>query len=122
MNNIEIYDNSDGKVRFYITHSDENFSTGIMIIKPDTSLPKHNRPFAVENLTQISGKCLVKVFDDTDQPNEYELTPGEGIRIEKAKYHIHSNPFNEISATLWLAEGNIVDIIDNIRKTYIKIN
>lgn len=120
-NSTEIYENSDGTVRFYIAYSSKKFSTGILILKPGTSFQKHNRPNAIENLTQISGKCLMKIFGKNNHYTDYKLNPGEGIRVRKGRYHIHSNPYNEISITLWAAEGDIVEIINEIRRTYKKI-
>ena len=119
--NIEIYDSVDGNSRFYIAYSGKDFSTGIMVIKPGISLPKHNRPLAIENLTQISGKCLIKIIDEDEKITDYELNSGESIKIEKGKYHIHANPHEDISVTLWMADGDIVDIIETIRKIYRKV-
>lgn len=118
---IEIYQAPDGQVRFYFSHSDEHFTTGVMVLQPGTALPKHNRPLAFENLTQISGACLMTLFDANNTPKDYELTVGEGIRLQKGQWHIHANPYKETSITLFIAEGSIVEIMQALRETYQKI-
>ena len=120
-NSTEIYQTDDSLVTFHISYSSKNFSTGILLLKPGVILPKHNRPNAVENLTQIAGKCLMKLFDENNKPIDYEVDPGEGIRMPKGQYHIHSNPYHENSITLWMAEGDITGIIENIRNMNKKI-
>lgn len=124
MNPIEIYESKDKGVRFYFTHSDEKFTTGVMVIQPKYELPKHNRPLAVENLMQISGICLMKLFSDKDQDDSKMriLTPGEYLEIPKGQYHIHANPYEVESATLFKAEGDITEIMANLRKEFTKIS
>lgn len=121
MINTEIYENNDGNVRIYIAYSSNKFSTGLLILKPGAFLPKHNRPKAIENLTQIYGSCLMKIFDKVDHSKNYRLNPGEGVRMYKGQYHIHSNPYSEDSITLWTAEGDIIEILNEIRRTHKKI-
>lgn len=120
MDKIEIYENNDSTVRFYISYSDKKISTGILVLQPNTSLSKHNRPLAIENDTQIAGSCAMTLFEE-DKEKNIELKPGKGIQIPKGQYHIHSNPFNEVSVALWKAEGDITEIIDDIRKTFKKL-
>lgn len=114
-NAIEIYQSPDGKSTFYFTHSDENQTTGVLVLLPGAALTKHNRPNAIENLTQVSGKCLMTLFDAGDKPSEIELNPGEGVRMPKGQWHIHANPYDEVSVTLFKAEGDILDIMRVIR-------
>lgn len=115
-NAIEIYESPDGKSTFYFTHSDKNQTTGVLVLQPRAALAKHNRPNAVENLTQISGKCLMTLFDAEDRPTEIELNPGEGVKMPKGQWHIHANPYNEVSVTLFKAEGDILEIMRVIRE------
>lgn len=119
---IEIYDTPDGKARFYFSHSDESMTTGVLVLQPGASLPKHNRPNGIENLTQISGTCKMTLFDEQDQPTDYILKVGEGVRMYKGQWHIHANPFDEVSITLFKLEGNIVDIMKILRETSTKID
>lgn len=120
-NAIEIYESRDEKARFYFSHSDENFTTGVLVLHPGAALPKHNRPLAEENLTQITGKCLMTLFDEKDIPTEYLLTPGEGVKMEKGQWHIHANPYDDVSVTLFKAEGDITEIMKILRETNTKI-
>ena len=121
-NGITIYENNEKTARFYISYVSEECSTGILFLAPGASLSKHNRPHAIENLTQISGTCLMTLFDKQDDKKEIVLGVGEGIRMDKGEYHIHANPYKEESITLWKAEGDIRDIIENIKKTNKQVN
>jgi quercetin dioxygenase-like cupin family protein len=116
---IECYKSSDGKVIFYIAHSDKKFSTGILILEPKTELPKHKRP-VLERLRQIYGICLMKLYNDGNI-KEVTLKEGESLEIPPNQYHIHSNPTDDKSITMWKAEGDITNIIGEIRKSFRKI-
>lgn len=115
-NAIEIYEPPDKKSRFYFSHSDECYTTGVLVLQPGASLAKHNRPQAVENLTQISGKCLMTLYDAQDKPTEIELNPGEGVKMPKGQWHIHANPYDQVSITAFKADGDILDIMKAIRE------
>ena len=116
---IEGYISPDEKVIFYIAHSDIEFSTGILVMSPKTELSKHNRP-VLERLTQIYGICLMKLYDDKNI-REVTLREGESLEIPPKQYHIHSNPTDDKSITMWKAEGDITHIIEEIRRTFRKI-
>ena len=109
-------------VEFVFTHSDEKFTTGVMYIPPGKSLPKHNRPKAFENLKQIAGKCQMTVFDlDGEGSFDKVLSPGNTLRMEKGQFHIHANPFDEKSFTLFKAEGDITEIMKVLRENFARI-
>lgn len=104
---------------FYFSHSDENFTTGVMYLPPGAELPKHNRPKAFENLIQLSGTCKMTVFDlEGDSSSEKVLQPGDTLRMEKGQYHIHANPFEEKSYTLFKAEGDITEVMKVLRENF----
>ena len=94
MNYIEAYEDKERIVKFYFNHSDENFTIGVMIIKPNSELSKHNRQLAVENLVQIHGTCVMKLFSDETTFEKKIMTPGTYIQSPHAQFHIHSNPYN----------------------------
>lgn len=121
-NAIEIYESKDEKSRFYFSHSDKNLTTGVLVLQPKSALPRHNRPLAIENLTQVGGKCLMTLFDEKDSPNDIELKVGEGVRIRKGQWHIHGNPYNEVSVTLFKAEGDILETMNTIKDANKKID
>ena len=64
MKQFEIYETPDGLARFSFSHSDQNFTTGVLTLSPGARLPVHNRPGGFENLTQIYGKCEILLFDE----------------------------------------------------------
>ncbi len=92
-----------------------------MDIPAGAELPKHSRPKAFENLVQISGKCLMKIFDDADSVTEHTLGVGDKLRMDKGQYHIHSNPFSETSVTLFKAEGDITEVMKVLRENFTRI-
>lgn len=119
---FEIWQDPQTKVTFYFSHSDENLTTGVMVIPPKTELPKHNRPKAFENLVQVSGKCVMIVFDESENSTEHTLEVGSTLRMEKGQYHIHSNPFDEISYTLFKAEGDITEVMKVLRENFKRLD
>jgi quercetin dioxygenase-like cupin family protein len=121
MTPFEIWQDPQTKVTFYFSHSDENLTTGIMVIPPKTELPKHNRPKAFENLVQVSGKCLMKVFDDNGDVAEHALEVGDKLRMKKGQYHIHSNPFDVVSFTLFKAEGDISEVMRVLKENFTRL-
>lgn len=121
MNPFEVWEDPQTKVRFYFSHSSVEFTTGVMMIPPKTELPKHNRPLAIENLVQVAGKCVMKVFDANDESTDHVLTVGSMLSMEKGQYHIHANPYDEVSYTLFKAEGDITPIVENVRQNFTKI-
>ncbi len=105
---FETYDILQGKIM--IAFSDKTLSVGTLELKPKQELARHSRP-VLESLFQIRGACAIK-FDD----GEVILKEGEAINIKSNRFHIHSNPFNEVSITFWKASGDITKIINSIRK------
>jgi len=101
---------------FYLGESTKEKSVGYLELKPNTSLNLHNRWNGIENLIQVQGSCIMIVFD-TFKGTNLKLNKGEKLKIEpEGVWHIHANPFNQISLTYWHFEGDIRSIIDGIRK------
>lgn len=89
-----------------------------MVIAPHYELPKHNRPLAVENLVQISGTCVMKLFADEANFTEHVLQKGDHLVIPQGQYYIHANPYDVESATLFKAAGDITAVMDILRKEF----
>jgi len=97
----------------YLGPSDASKSVGYLELKSHTSLTLHNRP-AIEKLTQVKNKSEMVVF--WDKKPITILHEGDTFVIKPANtWHIHVNPFNEVSLTYWDFDGDIREIIDNIR-------
>jgi len=114
----EIYELPQGKI--IIGFCDENLSIGLLELNPNQALTKHNRP-VTEELVQVYGTCTMKLFNNNKLVKEVTLNEGEELEIPANQFHVHSNPTNKKSITLWKFEGNIVDVIENIRNTFKKI-
>jgi quercetin dioxygenase-like cupin family protein len=114
----EIYKLPQGKIT--VSFCDENLSIGLLDLNPRQALAKHNRPVN-EELVQICGSCVIKVFDGDRRLKKVVLSEGEKLVIPAHQFHIHSNPTDRKSITLWKFEGNIVDVIENIRNSFEKI-
>lgn len=117
---FEVWQSPDGGARFVFSHSSKGFTTGVLILKPDAKLPKHNRPLGFENLTQLSGKCEMTVFKEKDAEKiekVTELNPGEVLKMGKGQWHIHANPYRETSITFFKLVGDIIEIMKVLRAT-----
>jgi quercetin dioxygenase-like cupin family protein len=118
MKQFEIYETPDGLARFSFSHSDQNFTTGVLTLSPGARLPVHNRPGGFENLTQIYGKCEVLLFDnqnDSEPAKTVELNTNDTLVMNKGRWHIHANPTDETSITLFKLVGDITEIMANLR-------
>ena len=116
---FEVWDSPDGQVRFCFSDSSSDFTTGVMILRPHTQLAKHNRPLAFENLLQIEGSCTMTLLSESsEEQTVHELKPGDMLRMEKGQWHIHANPNDTRSFTLFKAEGDITSIVENLRQTF----
>ncbi len=112
--NFEKYNLEQGNIM--IAFSDKNLSVGTLEINSNKELAKHNRP-VLESLFQLEGKCVIKLFEDNEEIKEVVLSKGESIDISPCKFHIHANPFDDVSITFWKANGDITEIIDKIRES-----
>lgn len=108
----EVYKIPEGKI--IIIHSDKKFSFGLLELNPKKELALHNRPVA-EELMQIYGSSIIKIFGNKNERN-IKLDKNKKIKIPAKQYHIHSNPTNKKSITLWKFNGDIMKIITEIRK------
>jgi quercetin dioxygenase-like cupin family protein len=119
---FEMWEDPATEARFCFAHVGEDFSTGVLVLKADSELQKHNRPHASENLLQISGHCQVTLLaEDGAVQATYDLTPGTSIRMQKGQWHIHVNPFPELSVTQFKAEGDITEIVETMRHKFTKV-
>jgi hypothetical protein len=64
----------------------------------------------------------MKVFDDDGNVVEHTLKVGDKLRMEKGQYHVHSNPFDETSYTLFKAEGDITEIVQALRDNFSRLD
>ncbi len=114
----EIYKLPQGKIT--IGFCDEGVSVGMLELSPGQELAKHNRPVD-EELVQVYGSCVMKLFDGDRLIKEVTLNEGDKLVIPANQFHIHSNPTNDRSITLWKFEGDIVEIIENIRNSFERV-
>jgi len=113
--NFEKYNLTQGNI--IIAFSDKNLSVWTLEITKKQELTKHNRP-VLEALFQLEGKCVIKLFEEDGSIKEIVLNKWETIDIPPLKFHIHSNPFDEVSITFWKAIWDITEIIDKIRNNH----
>lgn len=110
--NFEAYKIKQGKI--VIAYSDKNLSIGYLELNPGTELEKHSRS-TDEQFFQIKRKASVTIFENNSQ-KEVVLREGDQLNIPANQYHIHANRGNEKSITMWKFEGDISEVINNIRK------
>ena len=114
----EIYKLPQGRI--VVSFYDKNLSIGLLELEPRQKLSKHNRPVD-EELVQISGTSVIKLFDSDKLIKETVLKENERLLVPANKLHIHANPTNRKSITLWVFEGDIVEVIENIRSKFKKV-
>jgi len=115
----DIYQLPQGKIT--IGSCNEKLSIGLLELDVGQALAKHNRPVD-EELIQIHGSCVMKLLEGNKFVKEVTLNEGEKLVIPKNQFHVHSNSSSEKSITLWKFEGDIVDVIENIRNSFKKIS
>jgi hypothetical protein len=59
--------------------------------------------------------------EDGAVQEELVLEYPDAVRFEKGQWHVHANPYDEISLTLFKAEGDITAIVQNVRETFTKV-
>lgn len=98
----------------YLGESNSTQSVGYLELNPHTSLTLHNRP-AIEKLTQVKHTGQIVLYKE-NQGEVITFEEGDHFVIEPANtWHIHTNPFDTVSLTYWDFEGDITEIIENIR-------
>ena len=100
----------------YLGPSDKSQSIGFLKLNPGQKLARHNRPVD-EKLKQISGDCIIELYDKDRLLQEKELRQEEELIISANQYHVHKNPTSKESLTYWQFDGDITKIIENIRKS-----
>lgn len=101
---------------FYLGKSDKEQSVGYLELNPKSSLNLHNRTTGIENLTQINGQCTMIVYDQPDG-RIVKLEENDKLTIKPiGTWHIHCNPYDTTSLTYWDFHGDIMQIIEDIRK------
>lgn len=115
---IEIYELPQGKmiIGFY----DKSLSVGLLELNSKQELTRHNRTVN-EELVQVSGSSVIKLFEGEELVKQVILKENEKVSIPANQYHVHSNPTDEKSITLWQFEGDILEVIENIRKKFKKL-
>ncbi|HUB94255.1 MAG TPA: hypothetical protein VMB52_07175 [Verrucomicrobiae bacterium] len=119
---FEVWEDPEQEARFCFAHVGTDFSTGVLLLKSGAELPKHHRPLAYENLFQIEGRSQVILLSEEGSVEAtHDLTPGTSLQMKKGQWHIHSNPFPEPSVTQFKADGDITEIVEQMRHKYTKI-
>lgn len=120
---FEMWEDPGSQARFCFSHVGTDFTTGVLMLKADAELPKHNRPQAEENLLQVSGRCQVTLLsEDGEVEATHDLTPGTTLHMRKGQWHIHENPFAEPSLTLFKADGDITETVQTMRHKYTRVD
>jgi len=114
----EVYELPQGKI--VLTSITKNLSTGVLYLNPYKELLKHNRS-VTEQLLQVLGTCVIKLFDGELFTQEITLHENETLTIPANQFHVHKNPTNEASLTIWKFEGDILKVIQKIREANKKI-
>jgi len=112
---MDVFDLSDGKIS--VSCSSEKLSIGTLELEPGAELDRHNRPVD-EQLIQIKGKGGLRIFEEDGETREVIFEEGDSFRIPADKDHQHINPSEQESIVMWKFEGDITEIIEDIRADY----
>jgi hypothetical protein len=63
----------------------------------------------------------MKTFNEQDEATVHYLEVGSTLSMPRGQYHIHANPYDQASYTLFKADGDITAIVDNVRQNFTKI-
>lgn len=61
-------------------------------------------------------------FDNNEIETKHILGIGDSLGMPKGQFHVHANPNDEPSATLFKAVGDITTIVATVRKNFKKID
>ncbi|SRR6266480_646982 len=114
----EIYKLPQGKITISISNKD--VSIGTLYLNPRQEYVKHNRP-VTEQLVQLVGSCVMKLFEGDTVVQEVTLHENKTLTIPANQFHMHTNPTDNISITMWKFEGDITEVIQKIRESNEKI-
>lgn len=88
-------------------------SIGTLTLHDGAELDRHNRPVD-EQLLQVKGIGGLRIFYE-DGPEEITLEEGEHFVVPAGLDHQHLNMGDGESVVMWRFDGDILDIIDDIR-------
>ena len=115
---FEIHKLPQGKIVFSCVTKE--LSIGALSLNPNQELPKHNRP-VIEQLVQVVGTCVMKLFNEENLVQEVTLRENDTLIIPANQFHIHTNPTDGVSVTMWKFEGDITQVIREIRNNNQKL-
>ena len=101
----------------YFGPHDEHQAVGFLRLDPHGTLLKHARPVE-EWLGQAGGGSDIIFLEDDKETKRVSLKRGTSLKIPPNQLHQHINPTDDESLTSWHFDGNILNVIDDIRKTY----
>jgi mannose-6-phosphate isomerase-like protein (cupin superfamily) len=108
----ELYKLPQGKIVF--AQSSKELNIGALYLNPQQALAKHNRS-VTEQLIQVVGSCVMKLFDGDTLVKEVTLHENDTLTIPANQFHMHTNPTDQLSVTIWKFEGDISEVLQGIR-------
>lgn len=111
---MEAYNLPEGVIT--VSYCDKDLSIGTLTLEPGKELERHNRPVK-EELLQIKGKGGLRIFEDGES-REVIFEEGDTFEIPANKDHQHINPSGEESVVMWKFEGDIAEIVQDIRDKF----
>jgi len=73
------------------------------------------------DLSGLTDQKTQKELEIQNLIEQVVLKENERLLVPANKLHIHANPTNRKSITLWVFEGDIVEVIENIRSKFKKV-
>lgn len=104
----------------HVISSNRLKSEGYLELPPGKEMPRYHRPIE-ERLYQVEGESLVTTFDDSGNPILHQMSRGSELRIPPGTEHIHANPYGHLSMSRWVFEGDVTEIIAELKREAKKI-
>ena len=118
LEDCECYELPEGRI--FIGESNKELSIGYLELNPKQKLSRHKRPVD-EELIQLEGTSVIRIFS-SHSVGEVVLLPATTTTVPANKFHMHINETDQKSLTFWRFQGDITEIIDDIKKKYKKLN
>lgn len=123
LNPLEIWEDPDANLRYYLVAITDSFISGALTLKPNAELPHHDVSGQTEDLVQLAGQTNLTLFsDDGSVQTIYNFGPGNNLHISKAQRYTITNVGQEESVIVFRLAGDPREWLQAIRHSYVAID
>ena len=120
---LEIWEDAAASVRFCFSYTNDQITTGALMIKANFELTQYAYADCSQNLTQLAGECRITTLTARGEiSHSYDLGPGDWVSISADTQCIITNTAEDESVTLFTLTGSCKPIVEKIRREYVPID